>query len=98
MSKRVNYPAIEMHGEKAGARLFYLWIFLVVFGVAGKNRRQSNGSLITGRMAKGRGLGSNGIFICQKGIKVGSNERSELHKVLKEAIGAMRFAHCTLLI
>ncbi len=30
------------------------------------------------------------------GENVGCNERSELHQILKEARGAMRYAYCTL--
>lgn len=46
-------------------------------------------------MAKGMQLGCDGVFMCQRG-KVGCNERSELHQILKEARGAMRYAYCTL--
>jgi len=40
-------------------------------------------------MAKGMRLGRDGVVMCQRG-KVGCNERSELHQVLKEVRGAMR--------
>ena len=46
-------------------------------------------------MAKGMQLGRDGVVMCQRG-KVGGNERSELHQILKEARGAMRCAYCTL--
>ena len=46
-------------------------------------------------MAKGMQLSCDGVFMYQRG-KVGGNERSELHQLLKEARGAMRCAYCTL--
>ncbi|WP_421226242.1 hypothetical protein, partial [Aeromonas enteropelogenes] len=33
LSKRINYPVIEILGGEVGNRLFYLWIFLVIISI-----------------------------------------------------------------